>query len=105
GYATDVFRVGDGPSFWTRPADKKSGPIKIRISGGTGTARLDKYGSGEPTKTANPPGTFEGSWSNPDVFLHTDPYEEPTYETRLECHPGFAWTEAQCPLPPITDAI
>lgn len=97
GYATDVFSSGAGDAFWTRPADAASAPIEIRIVGGSGSARLVEYGSGEPTQTANPPGTSTGSQSNPDPFLHTDPYDEPIYETRLMCTPGFAWLNAQCP--------
>ncbi|HVG02130.1 MAG TPA: trypsin-like peptidase domain-containing protein [Nitrospira sp.] len=51
------------------------------------------------------PGTAEGSQSNPDPFLHTSPYQEPIFETRLECNPGFAWRNAACSLPSISDAV
>lgn len=106
GYGTDVFNSSSGSTFWSRPVDTSVGTIHIRITGGTGTARLREFGSGEPTITpGNPPGTFVGSKSNPDPFLHTNPYEEPIYETRLECHPGFAWRNAACALPTVPDAV
>jgi hypothetical protein len=106
GYGTDSFDVGAGPSFWSRPADTSSGPIHIRVTGGTGTALLDRYGSGEPAiPPGQTPGTSIGSLSNPDFFLQTNPYVEPTYETRLECTQGFAWENAACGLSPISDAI
>ncbi|MGV9613522.1 VWA domain-containing protein [Nocardia xishanensis] len=111
GYGQDVFAAGSGTSFWTRPADPGAGPvqrpIQIRIIGGTGSARLVEYGVGEPSITpGNSPGTASGSQSNPDVFLHTSPYEEPIYETRLECNPGFAWHNAACSLAPaVPDSV
>lgn len=106
GYGTDVFTANSGSTFWTRPVDTATLPVKIRIVGGTGTAVLRKYGSGEPdTKPGEIPGTSLGSLTNPDVFLHSSPYVEPTYETRLECTPGFAWRNAACPLPTITDVV
>jgi len=104
GYGTDIFNPSSGSSFWSRPADPGSGPISIRISGGSGSARLREYGSGQPTETGMP-GTPCGSRSNPDVFFHTDPYQEPVYETRLMCNPGFAWQNAACPLPSIPAAV
>ena len=106
GYDTDVFDLNSGPSFWTRPANPNLGPIQIRIRGGTGTARLQRYGSGEPSDTpGHTPGTPTGSRSNPDPFLHTDPYVEPIYETRLECNPGFDWQNAACPLTGIAPSV
>ena len=101
-----MFTAGSGSSFWSRPADTSFGPIGIRITGGSGTARLDRYGSGEPSiPVGQTPGTTIGSLSNPDPFLQTNPYVEPIYETRLECNPGFAWENAVCGLAPIPDAI
>ncbi len=106
GYATDVFTAGAGSNFWSRPADTSSGIVAVKIIDGTGTARLHEYGSGEPTiSPGHAPGTDVGSQTNPDVFLHTSPYVEPIYETRLECHPGFDWDNAACAIPPITDAV
>jgi hypothetical protein len=105
GYATDEFSSGAGPNFWSRPADPGPGPIQIRISGGSGSARLLEYGSGEPSIAGSMPGGTQSSRSNPDVFLHTNPYEEPIYETRLECNPGFAWRNARCDLPLIPNII
>lgn len=106
GYGTDVFNASSGSSFWSRPVDTSVSPISIRISGGSGSARLLEYGSGEPFITPGQiPGTSIGSQSNPDPFLHTNPYQEPIYETRLECNPGFAWRNAACSLPSIPDAI
>ena len=95
GYGTDVFNAASGANFWSRPVDTSISPIAIRITGGNGSARLLEYGSGEPSIPAGQtPGTSLGSLTNPDVFLHTNPYQEPTYETRLECNPGFAWKQA-----------
>jgi hypothetical protein len=106
GYGTDVFTSNSGASFWSRPADTANLPIQIRISGGNGSARLLEFGSGEPDiPPGHTPGTPEGSLTNPDVFLHTSPYQEPTYETRLECNPGFAWRNAACALPSIPDSV
>lgn len=106
GYGTDMFTAGSGTDFWTRPIDTAVTPIIIRITGGTGSARLVDYGSGEPgIPPGHSPGEPYGSLSNPDVFLHGSPYAEPTYETRLECHPGFAWRNAACSLPLISDTV
>jgi len=106
GYGTDVFNASSGPSFWSRPVDGSMSPFSIRITGGSGSARLLEYGSGEPSITpGNTPGTPFGSRSNPDPFLHTNPYQEPIYETRLECNPGFAWRNAACALPSIPTAV
>ena len=106
GYGTDVFNVASGANFWSRPVDTSISPIAIRITGGNGSARLLEYGSGEPSIPAGQtPGTSLGSLTNPDVFLHTNPYQEPTYETRLECNPGFAWKQAACAISPIPDSV
>jgi hypothetical protein len=106
GYGIDVFTADSGASFWSRPADTALLPIQIHISGGTGSARLLEFGSGEPDiPPGQSPGTPVGSLTNPDVFLHTSPYQEPTYETRLECNPGFAWRNAACSLAPIPDSV
>ena len=103
---TDVFNAASGPDFWSRPVDGSLSPIAIRITGGTGSARLVEYGSGEPSITpGQTPGTSIGSRSNPDPFLLTNPYDEPIYETRLQCHPGFAWRNARCALPTVPDAV
>ena len=106
GYGTDVFSAGAGADLWSRPVDTSIDPIPIRITGGNGTARLLEYGSGEPSiPIGHTPGTPFGSQSNPDVFLHTNPYEEPIFETRLECNPGFAWMNAACPLSMVPAAV
>ena len=104
GYDTDVFVPNSGSDIWSRPINPDLGPIQIRIVGGTGTARLLEYGSGEPAESG-PPGTSIGSRSNPDPFLNTNPYDEPIYETRLECNPGFAWQNARCALAGIVPSV
>ncbi len=48
--------------------------------------------SAEPTQTVNPD-VLRESLTNPDFFLHTDPYAEPTYEKRLQCG-DFDWVNA-----------
>lgn len=106
GYGTDVFNASSGSSFWSRPVDTSIGAIAIRITGGTGSARLLEFGAGEPSVTpGNAPGTPTGSRSNCDPFLHTNPYQEPIFETRLECNAGFAWRQAACDLPTIPAAV
>jgi hypothetical protein len=106
GYDTDVFTANSGSDFWSRPVDTSIGTIPIRITGGSGSARLLEFGSGEPSIPAGQtPGTSVGSLSNPDPFLQTDPYQEPIYETRLECNPGFAWQNAACTLSSIPDPV
>jgi hypothetical protein len=101
GYDTDSFGASAGGDFWSRPADPgPGGKIAIRIVGGTGSARLKEYGKGEPTVAPPTVTNPSGSTSNPDVFLHASPYEEPDFETRLECTPGFAWVQAACGLAP-----
>ena len=105
GYDTDVFTSASGSDFWSRPANAINTPITMRIVGGTGSARLLEFGSGEATETTNPPGTSTGSRSNPDPFLNSNPYQEPIYETRLKCHPSFEWRNARCSLPTVPDAI
>jgi hypothetical protein len=106
GYGTDIFHADAGSDFWTRPIDTSIGTIQIRIAGGTGSARLKEFGSGEPSiPTGQTPGTSTGSLSDPDVFLQTNPYQEPIYETRLECDPGFAWRNAACALSIVPTAV
>lgn len=105
GYGTDVFNKNSGPDFWSRPVDTSLSPITIRITGGNGSARLREIGRGEPTTTGTPAGQPCGSRSNPDVFLHTSPYQEPIFETRLKCNASFDWRNAACDLPPIPAAV
>lgn len=106
GYDTDVFTASSGSTFWSRPIDAAGLPVQIRISGGDGSVRLLEFGVGEPdVPPGHPPGTAEGSLTNPDVFLHTSPYIEPTYETRVRCGGAFDWQHAACPLSPIADSV
>jgi len=106
GYGTDVFNKNSGTDFWSRPVDTTVTPIQIRITGGTGSARLAEFGAGEPSITpGNAPGTPCGSQSNPDPFLQTNPYQEPTYETRLKCSNAFDFVNAACSLPTVPDAV
>jgi hypothetical protein len=106
GYGTDVFNKNSGASFWTRPADTSVAPIRIRITGGTGSARLLEFGAGEPSVS---PGVAAGqpcgSQSNPDPFLQTNPYQDPFFETRLKCNNAFDFVNAACALPDVPDAI
>lgn len=106
GYGTDVFNKDSGSTFWSRPVNTSVSPIAIRITGGSGSARLREYGSGEPSITpGQTPGTSKGSQTNPDPFFHTNPYQEPIFETRLECNPGFAWQNSACSLASIPDLV
>ncbi|TKJ37025.1 MAG: hypothetical protein CEE38_08970 [Planctomycetes bacterium B3_Pla] len=111
GYGADVFNASSGSSFWSRPVNTLEPdyvtprPISIRITGGSGSARLLEYGSGEPTAFGKPSKPGCVGQTNPDPFLHTDPYEKPKYEKRLECNPDFAWRNAACPLPSIPTGV
>ncbi len=104
GYGIDEFSSGSGSSFWTRPANTYNTnidppgvrPVPIRITAGSGSARLLQYGLAQPTQTGNPPGDYE-NLTNPDPFFHTNPYQEPVYETRVECTSGFAWQNTAVP--------
>jgi len=98
-YGTDTFTGASGADAWTRPIDPKPGPIRIRYfgPGPAGGATLAEYGSGEPTQTGTP-GDPYGSLTDADLFLHTDPYVEPTYETRLKCG-TFDWQNIACSAP------
>ncbi len=98
-YATDRFDAASGADAWSRPIDPGPGAIVIRYfgAGPTGGVTLLEYGSGEPTVTGTP-GTAAGSRTNPDPFLHTNPYVEPDYETRLKCGP-FDWLNAASAAP------
>jgi hypothetical protein len=95
-YGTDTFTGASGADGWTRPIDPVPGPIRIRYfgSGTNGGVTLSEYGSGEPTVTGTP-GTTNGSRTNVDLFLHTNPYVEPIYETRLKCG-VFDWQNIAC---------
>jgi V8-like Glu-specific endopeptidase len=93
GYGKDVFTSATGSEAWSRPVDPKLGPIIVRFIGASGGATLAQYGSGEPWFTDYEPidEEFE-STTNGDVFLHTDPYDEPTYQTWLKCGGVFNWS-------------
>jgi hypothetical protein len=94
GGGVDAF--DSGAEGWTRPIDPTGGPIAVRYlgSGTTGGVTLSECWSGEPMQTGTP-GDPVGSLTNPDVFLHTDPYVEPLYESRLRCG-TFDWENAAC---------
>jgi hypothetical protein len=106
GYGTDIFNKNSGTDFWSRPADTSIAPIRIRITGGTGSARLLEYGAGEPSLS---PGVAAeqpcGSQSNPDPFLQTDPYQDPFFETRLKCNNAFDFVNSACSLPSVPDSV
>lgn len=101
GYDTDVYT--GGTDVWTRPIDTVS-PIKIRFVAGpgvtTGHATLSEYGSGERyTTTYAPSQSWLNSTTNTDLFLHTNPYQEPTYQTWLQCGGSINWQNAACAAP------
>lgn len=102
GYGQDVFTAGPETDVWTRPIDPNGGPIRIRFVGTApnGGVTLAEYGSGEPWTTTYPTTpndlTYLNSVTNADLFLHTDPYAEPTYQTWLRCGGTFDWTNAAC---------
>jgi Trypsin-like peptidase domain/von Willebrand factor type A domain len=104
-YGTDTIDAASGGDAWTRPIDSKGGPIRIRYfgSGPAGGVTLAEYGSGEPTTTGTP-GDPLGSLTNVDLFLHTSPYTEPVYETRLRCG-VFDWQNIACAAPGSIEAL
>lgn len=91
GYGQDVFTAGSPVDVWTRPIDPALGPIVVRYraSGATGGVTLAEYGAGEPWTTTYPTTPYDRSWqnsvTNADLFLHTDPYVEPTFQVWLRC--------------------
>jgi hypothetical protein len=104
GYGQDVFIAGGPIDVWTRPIDPALGPIVVRYraSGATGGVTLAEYGSGEPWTTTYPTTPFDRSWqnsvTNADLFLHTDPYVEPTFQVWLRCGGVFNWQNAACAI-------
>jgi hypothetical protein len=48
GFGTDVFNASSGPDFWSRPVDGAVNPIRIRITGSTGSARLLEFEAVSP---------------------------------------------------------
>ena len=101
GYGQDIFVAGGPADVWTRPADPALGPVVVRYvaSGTAGGVTLAEYGSGEPWTTTYPPElnrAWQDSVTNADLFLHTDPYVEPTYQVWLRCGGVFNWQNAAC---------
>jgi hypothetical protein len=103
GYSQDVFTAASGADVWTRPIDPAPGPVLLRYfgSGTVGGVTLSEYGSGEPWTTIWPPDdgidrSYMNSVTNTDLFLHTDPYAEPTYQPWLQCGGVFDWQNAAC---------
>jgi V8-like Glu-specific endopeptidase len=100
GYAVEAFDSRSGADFWTRPLDPVAVGQKVTVTFNgppSGGVTLAEYGSGEPLDSIEfpyPPGGVLGSHSDPDVYLHTSPYVEPIYETRLRCHNPFFWRQA-----------
>ena len=103
GYDTDVFTANSGSDFWSRPVDTSIGPIPIRITGGSGSARLLEYGSGEPSIPAGQtPGTSVGSLSNPDPFLQNRPLSGTDLRDAAGVQPGLCM--AKRGLHPLLDS-
>ncbi|MEN8181147.1 MAG: trypsin-like peptidase domain-containing protein [Myxococcota bacterium] len=95
-YAKDVF-TANAAEVWTRPIDPSGGPIRVTYIGSDpgGGATLSGYGSGEPVTTPAPPAYLAGT-TNPDLFLHTNPFDEPDYHDWLQCGGVFDWQNAAC---------
>jgi len=97
GYDKDVITSAAGSETWSRPVDPKLGPVVVRFVGAAGGVTLAEYGSGEPWTTTYPPSAaYLESTTNGDVFLHTDPYDPPTFQTWLECGAAFDWQDSAC---------
>jgi hypothetical protein len=103
GYDTDLFTSVDGPDFWTRPIRvPASGVLTMRYitnGGGTGHAILGEYGRGEAMESVNTTNPDYHNHSNPDVFLLTSPYVEPSYERRGFCGTTPNWENITCAPP------
>ncbi len=87
GYGQDVFTAGrrlDPMDPTRRPRAWADQDPHRRRHRQRPTARITALAS-RSSAPGNTPGTSEGSQTNPDVFLHTNPYQEPIYETRLNC--------------------
>lgn len=93
GYGLDRWDATSGGSFWSRPIDPKAAPVTVRFKGASGGVTVAEYASSEPVTTGIP-GAPYGSTTNCDAFLHTNPYQEPVYETRLSCNGVFDWDNA-----------
>ena len=94
GYGVDRWDASSGGSFWSRPIDSRAMAVTVGFIGTTGGVTVAEYASSEPT-TVGVPGTAYGSTTNCDPFLHTNPYQEPVYETRLFCNGAFDWDNAR----------
>jgi V8-like Glu-specific endopeptidase len=87
GYGTDVFDASSGTEFWTRPiniAALSGGNVPINyIQNGasTGGVQLVSFGRAHPMNEGYRPCTF----TNCDIFLQSNPYSEPTYDTFWIC--------------------
>ena len=86
GYGTDVFDTSSGPEFWTRPINVNAlpgGNIPINyVEDGAASGGVELVGYGRAHRTnGDRPCTF----TNCDIFLHTDPYTEPVYDTYWIC--------------------
>lgn len=96
GYAMDVITSAFGSEAWSRPVDPALGPVIVRFVGAAGGATLAEYGSGEPTATTHPASPYLNGVTNADLFLHGDPFTEPTYQQWLQCGGTFDWENAAC---------
>ena len=100
GYDVDRFDATDSPDFWTRPINVPvSGDVTIRyITNGSnaGHATLGEYGRGEPMESVNTTDPQVHNHTNPDVFLLSSPYAEPSYELRGFCGTTPNWENIAC---------
>lgn len=86
GYGTDVFNSSSGSEFWTRPINVNVLPgdnIPINyIEDGAASGGVELVGLGRGHRdSGDRPCTF----TNSDIFLHTNPYTEPVYDTYWIC--------------------
>ncbi|WP_025666980.1 VWA domain-containing protein [Aquimarina megaterium] len=86
GYDTDVFNESNGSEFWTRPINVNAlpeGNIPINyIEDGSSSGGVELGGYGRGHRTG---GNELCTFTNADIFLHTDPYDKPVYDTYWIC--------------------
>ncbi|WP_228851461.1 VWA domain-containing protein [Aegicerativicinus sediminis] len=87
GYGKDVFNSASGSEFWTRPINVNalpSGNIPINyIQDGAATGGVQLVGFGRAHRIHE--GANPCTFTNCDIFLHTNPYVEPVYDTYWIC--------------------
>lgn len=96
----DEFTAVNGSNFWTRPIRlSPAGTVNIQyitVGSPSGSITLSEYGRGEPIISGSPGSPSLYNQTNPDLFLLTNPYDEPFYERRGLCGTTPNWENVAC---------